>query len=90
MRDALQQETDNTPIPSTKTELLDAITSSFELLLIDLGRVSDCDACIATMDGHVAGTEMSPAHLVSYLRIGLEMVAPRRFGRGSRFSRDGL
>ncbi|MDN6799097.1 MAG: ClbS/DfsB family four-helix bundle protein, partial [Propionibacterium sp.] len=54
-------------VPRTKDELLVAIADNYAKLSIDLGRVPASRAREASMPGHVAGTVMSPADLVSYL-----------------------
>ena len=54
-------------IPTSKTDLLTAIETSFDKLIADLARVPEEDAFEVSMEGHVAGTQMSPADLVAYL-----------------------
>lgn len=54
-------------VPTTKTELLAAITTTFEKLVADLAKVQPHRAREATMKGHAEGTTMSPADLVAYL-----------------------
>ncbi|WP_374656413.1 ClbS/DfsB family four-helix bundle protein [Dongia sp.] len=54
-------------VPTSKAELLAAITANFDKLLADLARVPEERARECTLDGHAAGTTMSPADLVSYL-----------------------
>jgi hypothetical protein len=54
-------------IPASKTELLDAISERFDKLIIDLSKVPKDRAREYSLEGHVKGTTMSPADLVSYL-----------------------
>lgn len=54
-------------VPNSKAELLSAITTNFDRLMIDLSKVPVVRARECTLDGHAAGTVMSPADLVSYL-----------------------
>ena len=54
-------------IPTSKTELLAAIDTSFDRLLVDLSKVPPDRARERSMDGHAAGSTISPADLVSYL-----------------------
>lgn len=54
-------------VPQNKDELLHAVTDSYDKLVADLGRVPPERARDASMPGHKAGTEMSPADLVAYL-----------------------
>ncbi|SJM69141.1 ClbS/DfsB family four-helix bundle protein [Gulosibacter sp. 10] len=54
-------------VPRTKSELLHAIEDGYEKLAGDLARVPEERAREAALPGHKAGTEMSPADLVSYL-----------------------
>ena len=54
-------------IPASKTELLDAISETFNKLIIDLSKVPKAHARECSLEGHVEGTTMSPADLVSYL-----------------------
>ena len=54
-------------VPSTKGELLAAIEKTFALLERDLDRVPVSAAREPVLDGHVAGTSMSPADLLAYL-----------------------
>ncbi|MBQ0716189.1 MAG: ClbS/DfsB family four-helix bundle protein [Sulfitobacter litoralis] len=54
-------------IPASKTELLDAISQTFDKLIIDLSKVPEGRARECSLEGHVKGTTMSPADLVSYL-----------------------
>lgn len=54
-------------VPASKTDLLAAITTTFDKLMADLSKVPLDRAHERTLDGHVAGTSMSPANLVSYL-----------------------
>lgn len=55
------------PIPTSKTELIAAIDLTFDKLMGDLARVPEHHARDKTLDGHAAGTMMSPADLVAYL-----------------------
>ena len=61
-------------VPVTKAELLDAISMTFGELMPDLARVPPEQAGMPTMEGHVAGTMMSPADLVAYLLGWNELV----------------
>jgi hypothetical protein len=54
-------------VPSSKAELLAAMTTTFENLMADLAKVQPNRAREATMNGHAGGTAMSPADLVAYL-----------------------
>lgn len=54
-------------IPADKDTLIDAIETTFAKLMADLSRVPEDRARERTMDGHAAGTMMSPADLVAYL-----------------------
>ena len=54
-------------IPTSKAELLAAINTSFDKLVADLSKVPLDRARERSMDGHAAGSMMSPADLVSYL-----------------------
>lgn len=54
-------------IPLSRTELLQALTSTFDKLIADLRKVPLERAREATLEGHAAGTTMSPADLVAYL-----------------------
>ena len=54
-------------IPASKTELLDAIFDTFDKLIIDLSKVPKDRARDCWLEGHVKGTTMSSADLVSYL-----------------------
>ena len=53
-------------VPASKAELLDAISKTFGSLLYDLERVPPEIARTTSMEGHAAGTMMSPADLVAY------------------------
>lgn len=61
-------------VPGTKAELLDAISKTFGSLISDLDRVPPELARTACMEGHAAGTTMSPADLVAYLLGWNELV----------------
>lgn len=54
-------------VPSSKAELLVAITTTFDRLIADLAKVPEQRTRVNTLAGHVAGTTMSPADLVAYL-----------------------
>lgn len=54
-------------VPASKADLLAAITGTFDKLMADLSNVPVDRARERTLDGHAAGTKMSPADLVSYL-----------------------
>lgn len=54
-------------VPTSKTELLAAITKTFNRLMDDLVEVAPDRTRDTTMKGHVEGTTMSPADLVAYL-----------------------
>lgn len=54
-------------VPTSKAELLAAITTTFDKLMAELARVPPDRAREATMRGHADGTTMSPADLVGYL-----------------------
>ncbi|KRC62447.1 hypothetical protein ASE14_01005 [Agromyces sp. Root81] len=55
------------PVPQSKQDLLDAISTSYDRLSTDLARVPPARARETSMPGHTAGTMMSPADLVAYL-----------------------
>ncbi len=54
-------------VPQNKQELLSAINTAFDKLLIDLKSVPDSEAFIVSLEGHVKDTQMSVANLVAYL-----------------------
>lgn len=54
-------------VPTSKTELLAAVTTTFNRLMDDLVEVPPNRARETTMNGHVHGTNVSPADLVAYL-----------------------
>lgn len=54
-------------VPTSKAELLTAITTTFDKLKSDLSKVAHDRAREPTMNGHANGTVMSPADLVAYL-----------------------
>ncbi|MBB3871282.1 ClbS/DfsB family four-helix bundle protein [Brevundimonas mediterranea] len=54
-------------VPTSKVELLTAITTTFAKLMADLAKIPPNRAREATMEGHADGTTMSPADLVAYL-----------------------
>lgn len=54
-------------VPTSKAELLAAITKTFNRLLDELNKVPPGRAREATMSGHLHGTHMSPSNLVAYL-----------------------
>ncbi|RGP38704.1 ClbS/DfsB family four-helix bundle protein [Pseudotabrizicola alkalilacus] len=54
-------------VPTSKAELLAAIELSFDRLMADLARVPEAQARAVVLEGHAAGTMMSPADLVAYL-----------------------
>ncbi|WP_343561682.1 ClbS/DfsB family four-helix bundle protein [Kiloniella sp. b19] len=55
------------PVPTSKEELLTALSTTLEKLVRDLEQVPEDRARDSTMPGHAKGTTMSPADLVSYL-----------------------
>ncbi|BAQ68014.1 hypothetical protein NHU_00846 [Rhodovulum sulfidophilum] len=61
-------------VPVSKAELLDAISTTFGNLIYDLERVPPELARTASMEGHAAGTMMSPADLAAYLLGWNELV----------------
>ncbi|MFT3689847.1 ClbS/DfsB family four-helix bundle protein [Paenirhodobacter sp.] len=61
-------------VPSSKAELLDAVSATFGKLMTDLARVPPEIARQASLEGHAAGTLMSPADLVAYLLGWNELV----------------
>ena len=61
-------------VPTTRAELLSAISTTFDKLMTDLTRVPEELSGEASMEGHVAGTLMSPSDLVSYLTGWNELV----------------
>ncbi|WP_112313421.1 ClbS/DfsB family four-helix bundle protein [Pseudogemmobacter bohemicus] len=54
-------------VPQSSDELIAAVETTFGKLITDLERVPPQLARDASLDGHVAGTQMSPADLVAYL-----------------------
>ena len=54
-------------VPTSKAELLAAITKTFNRLLDDLNEVPPDRARETTMSGHMRETHMSPSDLVAYL-----------------------
>ncbi|XLZ70993.1 ClbS/DfsB family four-helix bundle protein [Massilia sp. SR12] len=54
-------------IPTSKAELLEAISTQFDRLITDLAKVPADRAREKTLEGHVAASTMSPADLVAYL-----------------------
>ncbi|MAY63773.1 MAG: hypothetical protein CML29_16345 [Rhizobiales bacterium] len=54
-------------VPRSKSDLLDAISKTFDRLVQDLARVPVDVAREKSLEGHAAGTLMSPADLVAYL-----------------------
>lgn len=54
-------------VPTSKAELLAAIKTNFDRLIADLSRVPPDRVRERSLDGHAAGSTMSPADLVSYL-----------------------
>ena len=54
-------------VPTSRSELIAAIETTFTALRGDLGRVPVDRARDRTLPGHVAGTDISPADLVAYL-----------------------
>jgi len=54
-------------VPASKAELLAAIDQTFDKLMVDLARVPRERVDETTLQGHAAGTLMSPADLVAYL-----------------------
>lgn len=61
-------------VSASKAELLDAISKTFGNLMSDLERVPPGLARTTSMEGHAAGTMMSPADLVAYLLGWNELV----------------
>ncbi|AXQ94545.1 ClbS/DfsB family four-helix bundle protein [Cereibacter azotoformans] len=61
-------------VPVSKAELLDAISVTFDKLMLELGRVPAERSRVASLEGHAAGTWMSPADLVAYLLGWNELV----------------
>jgi hypothetical protein len=54
-------------VPVSKTELLNAISTTFDKLMADLDRVPGERSRELSLEAHTSGTLMSPADLVSYL-----------------------
>lgn len=61
-------------VPASKADLLAAISTTFGKLMQDLARVPPDRAREASLEGHAAGTMMSPADLVAYLLGWNELV----------------
>ncbi|MCC8380073.1 ClbS/DfsB family four-helix bundle protein [Xenorhabdus sp. PB30.3] len=61
-------------VPTSKTELLSVISMTFKRLTDDLARVPESRVHECSMRGHVVGTQISPANLVSYLLGWNELV----------------
>lgn len=71
----MQHDKNVMTVPKNKVELLTAISTTFDKLMADLERVPKNRARECTLDGHVAGTTMSPSGLLSYL-IGWNQLGP--------------
>ncbi len=54
-------------VPLSKSELLEAIATTFDKLMADLKLIPHDLTREELLDGHVSGTMMSPADLVAYL-----------------------
>lgn len=54
-------------VPSSKTELLAGIDKDFTRLIVDLAKVLPARIRESRLEGHAAGTTMSPADLAAYL-----------------------
>ena len=54
-------------VPQNKQELLDAIRTTYQKLMVDLTSVPTEHAREATLEGHAQGTQMSVSDLVAYL-----------------------
>jgi len=54
-------------VPTNKAELVSAITTNFDRLMRDFERVPLDRVRETSLDGHAAGTRMSPADLAAYL-----------------------
>ncbi len=61
-------------VPVSKAELLDAISKTFGKLISDLESVPPELARAASLEGHAAGTMISPADLAAYLLGWNELV----------------
>jgi hypothetical protein len=61
-------------VPASRAELLAAIGTTFDKLTADLGQVPESRARESSLEGHAAGTVMSPADLVAYLLGWNELV----------------
>lgn len=70
-------------VPASKHDLLDAISTSFDKLIADLARVPADRSREASMDGHAAGTKISPSDLVAYL-IGWNALVLKWLDRDDR------
>jgi hypothetical protein len=55
------------PIPTTKEELLDAITANYDKLYIELKNIPDELSDLKELEGHSKGTMMSVHNLLAYL-----------------------
>lgn len=71
-------------VPRTKTELLDAIETSFAKLIVELETFPPERVLEGSFEGHVAGTAMSLHNLVAYLVGWNELVLKwhRRLAEG--------
>ena len=54
-------------VPTNKDELLKAINTNFDKLIIDLRGVPLSVVGECSLEGHAKGTQMSVANLVAYL-----------------------
>ena len=70
-------------VPTSKAELLAAITKTFSKLMDDLKEVRPDRAREITMDGHVRATHISPSNLVAYL-IGWNELVLKWLNRDDR------
>lgn len=73
-------------IPTSKAALLAAIGTNFDKLLADLSEVPADRARERSLEGHAAGSTISPADLVSYL-IGWNELVLKWLDLGDRGAR---
>lgn len=70
-------------VPTSKAELLTSICLNFDKLMVDLSKVPEGCARNKSLEGHAAGTHMSPADLVSYL-VGWNELVLKWFDQDDR------
>lgn len=81
-------------VPQNKQELLGAINTTFDKLLIDLKSVPEAEAFIVSLEGHAKDSQMSVANLVAYLigwnELVLKWLDHDRDGQSTDFPETGF